>query len=444
MRKFNFKNRSVIIFYEEFNQRNVSLETLNQLSRMKIPQHQVKTFLFTALLIINGIFFCSASESNSTRDSLKPKQISFKIKSKSADKIEILPSYLKFNKHLAYSFTLDDGYRSAYLTAFPLLNGGKISAPAISEWKNDQGGDGTDSKGLLYSDGFGNKIPFKLGLAINGGAIGNLPANRGHLSWPEVKEMYNAGWDILNHGFHHATKRGINFLTEVTENTTSIKQNLGFTMSQFVVPGGESDPGYQLKYERDALANGSFSVASYVGSGPVINVKEKVNLDKMIYARTFIQSSKDTIGFKTMDRFLRIFDSIAKLPNPVWYNEFTHGVGNGNLWNLSMRFPDFKYYMTAIANKYGSKGDDSIWMAPWQEVYEYIWLRDRIKVNYQQKDKEIEVTIVLPEIPETFRYHDISLAIDTSSKFEIESNNSDFKIKDDGKTTHKQILIQLK
>lgn len=410
---------------------------------MKIPQLRIRTFLLTVFLVINGTFFCSANNSNLKIDSLKPKLISFKIKLKSAEKAKIQTSSLKFNKHLAYSFTVDDGYRSTYLTAFPLLNGGKISGKMISEWKIDQGGDGTTSKGLFYTNGFGNKIPFKLGLAINGAAIGDFSASRGHLSWAEVKEMYDAGWDVLNHGFHHATKHGTNFLTEVTENTTSIKQNLGFIMSQFVVPGGESDPGYQLEYERDALANGSFAVASYVGSGPIIDVKEKVNLDKMIYARTFVQSSKDTIGFKTMDRYLKTIDSVAKLPNPVWYNEFTHGVGNQNLWSLSMRFQDFKYYMTTIANKYGAKGDDSIWMAPWQEVYEYIWLRDRIKINYTQNNKEGLVTIELPEIPETFRYRAISLAIDTPAKFEIESNSPYFKISSDGKTNHKLITIQL-
>ncbi|RKR09099.1 putative polysaccharide deacetylase [Flavobacterium sp. 90] len=411
---------------------------------MKIAQPKMRIFLSIFFLLINGIFFCSANTPNPEMDSLQPKLISFKIKSKSADKVKIQPSALKFNKHLAYSFTADDGYRSTFLTAFPLLNGGKISGKEISEWKNDQGGDGTTSKGLFYTNNLGTKIPFKIGLAINGAAIGNLPANRGHLSWPEVKEMYDAGWDILNHGFHHATKHGTNFLKEVTENTASIKQNLGFTMSHFVVPGGESDPGYQLEYERDALANGSFSVASFVGSGPIIDVKGKVNLDKMIYARTFVQSSNDTIGFKTMDGFLEKLESITKSPNPVWYNEFTHGVGNQNLWNLSMRFPDFKYYMTAIANKYGAKGDDSIWMAPWQEVYEYIWLRDRIKINYSQNNKEGIVTIELPEIPETFRYRAISLAIDTPAKFEIESTSTDFKISSDGKNKHKLITIELK
>ncbi len=394
------------------------------------------------VIIFFGCFTCFSNEVTE-KDSSKSKIISFKIKLKSEEKIKIKVAPLKYNKHFAYSFTLDDGYRSAYLTAFPLLNGGKISNSDKNEWKIDQGGDGTISNGLFYSDGFGNKIPFKLALAVNGGAIRDLPANHGHLSWPEIKEMYNAGWDILNHGFHHETKHGTNYLTEVTENTASIKQNLDFTMSHFVVPGGEGDPKYYLEYEKDALNNGYFSVASYYGVGPVFKVDSKVNLDKMITARTFVQSSKDTIGFKTMDRYLKTLDSIVKQTNVLWFNEFTHGTGNTNLWNLSMRFPDFKYYMTTLADKYGAKGSDSIWMAPWQEVYEYIWLRDRIKIDYKQKGKDVDVKIVIPEIPQVFRYREISLAIDTSSKFEIESGKN-LIIKEDGKTTHKLIHLKLK
>ena len=425
-------------------QRKVSLGAINQRVPIPIPQNYMKRFLLAILFVFSTTVFCFAKNSNSDKDSVKPVVISFKIKLKSNREFKIAPAKLKFNKHFAYSFTLDDGVRSAYLTAFPLLNGGQVSAPLLSEWKNDHGGDGSHSEGLFYSDGSGKKIPFKLGLAINGASMKDLPVDRGHLSWSEVKEMYEAGWDILNHGFHHATKPGTNFLTEVTENMVSIRQNLGFTMSQFVVPGGESAPGYHLEYERDALANGSFSVASFAGAGPVIPVQDKVSLDKLIFVRTFVQSTNDTIGFKVMDRYLSALDQIAKSPNPVWYTEFTHSVGNGNLWSLGMRFPDFKYYMTAIANKYGVKGEDSIWMAPWQEVYEYIWLRDRIQVKYVQKDKEVDVVISLPEIPETFRYHAISLAVDTSSKFEIVNHSSDLKITDDGTKSHELITIELK
>lgn len=401
-----------------------------------------RIFLLIAFLIFGS--FTSFSKEIIAKDSSKAKSISLKIKLKSAEKIKITPSVLKYNKHFAYSFTLDDGYRSAYLTAFPLLNGGKISPPFTNEWKIDQGGDGTTSKGLFYTDGFGNKIPFKLALAINGASLRSEPSNRGHLSWKEVQEMYNAGWDVLNHSFHHATKHGTNYLTEVTDNTKSIKENLNFTMSHFVVPGGEGDEKYYLEYEKEALQNGHFSVASYYGKGPVYKVNEKVDLDKLISARTFVQSSKDTIGFKTMDKYLKAIDSIVKQKDPVWFNEFTHGTGNTNLWNLSMRFPDFKYYMTTLANKYGAKGKDSIWMAPWQEVYEYIWLRDRIKVDFIQNNKEVTVTIQLPEIPETFRHKSVSLLVDAKSKFEIESKNSDFTIQSDGNKTHKLIVIDLK
>lgn len=372
-----------------------------------------------------------------------PKTITFKIKLKSAGKVKIKPSVLKFNKHFAYSFTLDDGYRSAYLTAFPLLNGGKISASNKNGWKIDQGGDGTTSKGLFYTDGFGNKIPFKLALAINGAALNNTP-NRGHLSWDEVREMYNSGWDILNHSFHHATTHGTNYLTEVTDNKKSIRENLNFKMSHFVVPGGEGDEKYYLEYEKEALQNGHFSVASYYGKGPVYKVNDQVDLDKLISVRTFVQSSKDTTSFKTMDHYLKTIDSIVKQKDPVWFNEFTHGTGNTNLWNLSTRFPDFKYYMTKLANKYGENGNDSIWMAPWQEVYEYIWLRDRIKVDFVQNDKEVTVTIQLPEIPETFRNKSISLSVDSDSKFETESKTPDFTIQNDGSKKHKLIVIDLK
>jgi hypothetical protein len=73
-----------------------------------------------------------------------------------------------------------------------------------------------------------------------------------------------------------------------------------------------------------------------------------------------------------------------------------------------------------------------------------IWLRDRIKIHFEQNNKEGIVTIELPEIPETFRYRDISLAVETSSKFEIESNSNNVSISSDGKSNHKLINLRLK
>ena len=160
-------------------------------------------------------------------------------------------------------------------------------------------------------------------------------------------------------------------------------------MTQFVVPGGEGDPGYEHEYEKAALKNGNNAVASTTGAGPIILVDAPVNLTNMVYNRDFIRSVGDDDNHNTANRSLKLLDSLIKLNKPIWFNEFSHGTGNSNLWSLSMKFPEFKYYMTSIANKYGATGNDKIWMAPWQEVYEYIWLRDRIKLSATKRGKQV-------------------------------------------------------
>jgi len=359
--------------------------------------------------------------------------IKLKLKSAAPFKVDVAP--LKYNKHMAFSFTLDDGYRSAFACVYPLLNGGIVSSSIPDEYHSDSGGDGQRSDGLFYTDGCGGKIPFKLAVALNAGIVYDHPANRARLSWAEVKTLYDAGWDILNHGYHHLSKHGTDYNAEVLQNIRLVQEKLGFTMTQFVVPGGEHDEGYEHQYEQDAFKAGAFSVASYVGKGPAISVDKPVDLKSMIYARNFLQSNKDSLDFPTIDQHLRRIDSLMKQPQPVWYNEFTHSVGDRNLWNLSMLYPEFKYYMTSIDNKYGVKGGDNIWMAPWQEVYEYIWLRDRIKVTSEQHGRDVTIKLELPNVPGTFRNSEISLNIISRAGFTVTSSYSDYlKIFNNGKT----------
>ena len=385
------------------------------------------------LLAVTGIAHAASANSDTIYIKLKlHKNTSFNVNA----------APLKYNKHLAFSFTLDDGYRSAYTCAYPLLHGGKVSPSIPDEYHNDQGGDGRSSPGLFYSDGCGNSVPFKLGIALNGGIVYDHPANRARLSWPEVKELYGAGWDILNHGYHHLSVHGTDFYSEVTKNITVVQQQLGFTMTQFVVPGGEHDPGYEHEYEKDAISTGAFAVASYVGKGPVIAVAKPVDLKGLIYARDFIQSAGDTLKFSMIDQHLHTLDSLIHLSQPVWFNEFTHSVGDRNLWNLSLLYPEFKYYMTAIDKQYGLAGRDNIWMAPWQEVYEYIWLRDRVKVSYYKKGRNVIIKLILPEIPPAFRYGDISLSVLTGTTFTLESLNP--KVSSNGNKRHNLINVRLK
>lgn len=390
---------------------------------MFLFEEMINRKLTTSILLFS--LYCSAAFGQQV--------VIIKLKSASNAKVSVNSAPLKYNKHMAFSFTVDDGYRSVFTCAYPLLNGGTVSNPIPDEYHNDSGGDGQTSAGLFYTDGCGTPVPFKMAVALNAGIVYDKPDNRARLSWPEVQQLYNSGWDILNHGYHHLSTYGTDYNSEVLKNLALVKDKLGFTMTQFVVPGGEHDPGYEHDYERDAFASGAFAVASYVGVGPAIRVDKPVNLDKMIYARELLSSNKDSVNLRNVDKQLSKMDSLMKQPYPVWYNAFTHNVGNGNLWSISLIYPEFKYLMTSLANRYGKNGSDELWMAPWQQVYEYVWLRDHVKVTTHQSGRNVTIRLEIPAIPPTFRYSDISLHIITDSRFtvspssQISSNNGNGK-----------------
>jgi peptidoglycan/xylan/chitin deacetylase (PgdA/CDA1 family) len=389
-----------------------------------------KVYLICFLLVL----YCATSDAQTS--------VIIKLKLASSEKIKVEPASLKYNKHMAFSFTLDDGYRSAFICAYPLLNGGKVSAAIPDEYHSDSGGDGQYSPGLYYSDGCGNRIPFKLAVALNGGIVYDHPDSRARLSWPEVKLLYQSGWDILNHGYHHLTKHGTDFNNEVLQNISVVKEHLGFEMTQFVVPGGEHDPGYEHDYEKDAFASGAYAVASYIGFGPYILVEKPVPLKSMIYARDLLSSYKDSVNLPAVDKQLVRMDSLMNQSKTVWYNAFTHNVGNGNLWSISLIYPEFKYLMTSLATHYGEKGSDQLWMAPWQQVYEYIWLRDHVQTSVSQHGRNVAIKLLLPAIPAGFRYADLSLHIITGSKFTV--YQSPLHTSHNGKTKHDLINVSLK
>ena len=365
------------------------------------------------------------------------------LKLASAQTVAVRPAPLKYNKHMAFSFTLDDGYRSAFTCAYPLFSGGRVSPPLPDEYHSDSGGDGRYSKGLYYTDGCGHRIPFRLAVALNAGIVYDHPDNRARLSWPEVTALYRSGWDILNHGYHHLTQHGTDFNQEVLQNIRVVKEQLGLMMTQFIVPGGPHDAGYEHDYEKDAFASGAFAVASYTGAGPVIPVNKPVDLDHIIYARDLLASHKDSINLSAVDRQLARMDSMMQQGKPVWYNAFTHNVGNGNLWSISLLYPEFKYLMTTLASRYGEQGNDRLWMAPWQQVYEYLWLRDHIKASVEQRGREATIRLIIPQLPPTFRYADVSLRVITRSKFRLK-RPAGLNANDNGATKHDLINIDLK
>ena len=65
--------------------------------------------------------------------------------------------------------------------------------------------------------------------------------------------------------------------------------------------------------------------------------------------------------------------------------------------------------MNFVENNYGKNGNDRIWMAPYQEVYEYLYIRDNTNINYTVNGNQVIVNLNSKMTPDYFRRNCLSL-----------------------------------
>lgn len=311
---------------------------------------------------------------------------------------------LRYNKDFAYSFTLDDCSEDHYTIAKPFFLGGVVP------------NSGYTSPGFFYTDGCGNNLPFKAGIAWNSTTVGNYGPNENDpnkMSWAQLQELYNLGWDVLSHSYAHRAWGEINsnytYASQITQNVDNIRSRLGIETPCFVVPSG--DYNYQdiaLQQGHKAVFDQNFPQGGVSFNGIVID--DNVNLTNLKAFREDITAQ---------------IDYPAKLTNVanqctggthIWYNEFGHHLDIFN--NAPFNFYKFKDYMTNIANTYGKNGSDRMWFAPLQEVYEYVLSRQN--VNYAvglTNDNKCEINLNLSAVPNWLRRKTVTLVINSTANF---------------------------
>ena len=322
---------------------------------------------------------------------------------------------LRFNKDFAYSLSLDDGSAWEYNVTFPILNGGMTP-------------NGEMNDGFFYTDGCGNDLAFRAGVAINGFWILDEPYGNNFMTWDEVRTLYQADWDILNHSFSHCSDR-CNYISEVTENVNIVQDRLGFNLTHFAVPSGDNE-GYRLP----AFDNGMQALYDQYFPTPYkygIQVDQLVDLDSFEMHRNTLENEVLPYG--------EDIDSVAILSengDHFWFNEYAHRIGYPTDQFIYVNADDFKNYMEHIENNFGRFGADNIWFAPPQEVFEYIQVRDLIEIeNVQMNGNQLTFDISTDQIPTTLRRNSISLLINeegASNIFNIEATNANVKFNSEG------------
>jgi hypothetical protein len=319
---------------------------------------------------------------------------------------------LRYDKTFAYSYTFDDATDDAYKVALPLFKGGTIAAI------NQQ------STGFFFTDGCGNDIPFRAGIAWNStnslDEDVHLNGIGGTLTWTQLDSLYRADWDVLNHSYAHRAQwagamTDADYDYQINQNRTVVRQKTqkAIEMPLFVVPSGD------YVYQDRALAAGhkavfdqNFPFGGISFSGITVdNVPDMTNFKMLrwdlqqIIAGTLTTKVND-IAVETQN------GTTAK-----WWTEFSHRVDDYTT-TTPFNFYSFKDYMTALAQKYGKDGSDKMWFAPLQTVFEYLQMRQNARFTSQLiSGNRLDIDFDLSSVPTWLRRRTLTLVVNSNADF---------------------------
>jgi hypothetical protein len=313
----------------------------------------------------------------------------------------------KYNKDFAYSFTLDDAGIDAYTCALPLFKGGLVR------------GNNLTYTGFFYTDGCGNDVPFRGGIAWNSANLLGIDVHTGsvgnQLTWQQLDTLYDLGWDVINHTFTHRSRwngamTGADYVNEIEQNRVVVrnKTQKRIEMPLFVAPSGDTfynSIAYQQQHQlvfnqpNDVVGFGGLDVSlDYDFSGKTVH-------------RMLLEESLG-ISPTFLDRAVTKSTGTAK----IWYNEFTHRVDDFTP-TAAFGFKDFQAHLKRAADTWGKSGTDRMWMAPLQEVYEYLLMRRFATFTTAATGSKVDLTFDLYNVPKWLRRRTLSLVVNSTVNF---------------------------
>jgi hypothetical protein len=334
---------------------------------------------------------------------------------------------LRYDKDFAYSFSLDDGLIDAYTCAFKLFGGG-YSPQTYGTYP-----------GLFYTDGCGKNIPFKGSLMWNSvnSSFSDIHINTpSYVTWPQLTQMVDSGWTVVNHAYSHATGTGTNYAWEISANDSAVFSHTGRHLNHFVSPSG--DAGYfPTAWQLGSVC--AYSRTTTVGSPYGLKIDNPLNYNQFMIYRDF--KSDDITTPATISQSLDNCASLSQNGNHYWYNDFTHHV-SPNTVGGSLLFSTFQTYMEHAAAVYGQAGSDRIWMASGVEVFEYLKLRDACPVTWSLFGNQLKVLINRTNMPAGLQRYAMSLAIDANANIVSVALNDAGTLSFRGTTPRKLINLE--
>lgn len=319
----------------------------------------------------------------------------------SADDVSLRFAPLKYDKHFAFTFTCDDSWTNACSRIWSLINGKWIDDREF----NHPGAAPTSGRlpdyPLTMTDGCGNDRRFGFSCAIwpswgneyNPTFVKELSAtgvNSIYISWEELALLSDFGVSML---YHNVDERVYDktdpeqIAHGFRDDYDKVCRRLGLRMKVLGLPDGN-----------DAYARAAQQ------SELVLFTRNALNSAERIYLHSCGDLRKgETYGGDNNSIIDRKLDELARQAasdNPYWVGITVHRCGE-----------DYMQMLDRIYRLYGKAGSDALWAASWDEIYEYVAMREGARIGKRVEGRTVTFEIEVP-LEESFWFRDISLLVD--------------------------------
>lgn len=328
-----------------------------------------------------------------------------------AGRAELRVAPLKYDKHFVFTLTVDDAWTNAYSLLWNRIHGKWIDDEPFHHLGRPRTTGYTPDGVLAMTDGCGNERRFGFSCAIwptwgndlNETFVKDLAETRDksiYIAWEELGLMADFGVSLLLHNVDERVwdntdpARIADGLRKDVEKTCD---KLGIRMKVLGLPDGR-----QSYLDAAALWEGVAFVRNSLARTKIY-LKECGDLYK-----------KETYGG---ERSQEVADKLSELAaqaaaeNPFWVAMTIH-----------RPYPEHAEMLETVCRLYGKQGSDELWVASWDEVYEYVALREGVRIGRSVEGCTATFTVTLPAYGE-YLFPELSFLADGALSAEALSDN---------------------
>ena len=246
-------------------------------------------------------------------------------------------------------------------------------------------------------------------------------------------DVYNSGWDAINHQFSGNGQAGISQVVDNKDYTFVQTSALGtpINLTHFVVPAGQRGwIGPAFKSGVKSVHNASDGLDDYqfsnggcwqCSSGGRLGLK----VDTITSVKDLLLTRENRDHNDPYPWVTSYIDQVAaKSTNgeKYWFSEFTHGVGIGGTGG-AYDWYDMKSYLQYVESTYGKSGSDRILYASVQETWEYLHMKSKTNISSSLNDQYLTIDLDTSQCDHDLRRYHLTLLIDSDQDFSVVSLN---------------------